>query len=256
MTLQWCVSQAGHVGWWSPNAHEDPNEWDGQCHINWRFFRWPYGSLSTNGLPQTLIVFPCFSPLKPPFWMDNPLLKCQDRCSSRCHSPKPSRHGNGKNTRRSGGWQISWWWVMMNKLLWGLQKHGIYVCVYIYTHLLYLVRWGLQDAGTRKNSAAKKIVYIYICISLHLLYAYIPYIIYTHSSIKPRTSLGTWERCWTGSSFLDADSRSCSCTTASWFPSRGTSRRRPIRSTVDWSGVVEPIKKIGDKTVASDFRRF
>ena len=130
------------------------------------------------------------------------------------------------------------------------------MCIYIYTHLLYLIRWGLQDAGTRKNSAAKKIVYIYICISLHLLYAYIPYIIYTHSSIKPRTSLGTWERCWTGSSFLDADSRSCSCTTASWFPSRGTSRRRPIRSTVDWSGVVEPIKKIGDKTVASDFRRF
>ena len=203
------------------------------------FFRWPYGSLSTNGLPQTLIVFPCFSPLKPQFWMDNPLLKCQDRCSSRCHSPKPSRHGNGKNTRRSGGWQISWWWVMMNKLLWGLQKHGIYVCVYIYiiyTYRLYLIRWGLQDAGTRKNSAAKKnCLYLYMCI-----YVFTPFIcIYIiHSQLKKNTNFArNLGKLLDWIVLLDADSRSCSCTTASWFPSRGTSRRRPIRSTVDWSGL-------------------
>ena len=188
MTLQWCVSQAGHVGWWSPNAHEDPNEWDGQCHINWRFFRWPYGSLSTNGLPQTLIVFPCFSPLKPPFWMDNPLLKCQDRCSSRCHSPKPSRHGNGKNTRRSGGWQISWWWVMMNKLLWGLQKHGIYVCVYIYIYtssipcqVRFARRWHEKELSRQKNR-----LYLYLYIFTPFICIYTLY--YIHSQLNKTTN--------------------------------------------------------------------
>ena len=132
----------------------------------------------------------------------------------------------------------------------------VFMYVYIYIHIFYTLSGEVCKTLARERTQPPKKSSISIFVYLYTLYAYIPYIIYTHSSIKPRTSLGTWERCWTGSSFLDADSRSCSCTTASWFPSRGTSRRRPIRSTVDWSGVVEPIKKIGDKTVASDFRRF
>jgi hypothetical protein len=129
--------------------------------------------------------------------------------------------------------------VMMNKLLWGLQKHGIYVCVYIYnihiSSIPYQVRFARRWHEKELSSQKKLSLSIYVYLYLYTFYMHI-YII--HSQLKKNTNfarnLGTLLD-WIV--LLDADSRSCSCTTASWFPSRGTSRRRPIRSTVDWSGL-------------------
>jgi hypothetical protein len=149
--------------------------------------------------------------------------------------------------------------VMMNKLLWGLQKHGIYVCVYIYnihiSSIPYQVRFARRWHEKELSSQKKLSLSIYVYLYLYTFYMHI-YIYNTFTAQKkhklrsePGNVIGLDRPFGCRFQILQL----YNCFMVSLKGNKSTAPNQEHRWLV---GVVEPIKKIGDKTVASDFRRF